>query len=93
GFNISADNITVQNSIIKNLDDCITINFGSNIIFKNNQCSGGHAISFGSIDTGKTVTDMTVSGNTVMKSMYGLRIEVKAITTCAKVSGITYSGS
>ncbi|PBK91900.1 endo-polygalacturonase, partial [Armillaria gallica] len=64
-----------------------------NCLFKKNQCSGGHVISFGFIDTGKMVTDITVSGNTVTKSMYGLRIKVKAITTCAKVSGITYSGS
>ena len=34
-------------TVIKNQDDCIAINAGSNIIFENNQCSGGHGISVG----------------------------------------------
>ncbi|KAK0215832.1 endopolygalacturonase 2 precursor [Armillaria nabsnona] len=93
GFDVSADDVTIQNSIVKNQDDCIAINSGSNIVFKNNQCSGGHGISVGSIDTGKTVTGVTVSGNTVTNSMYGLRIKVKAAATSAKVSDITYSGN
>ncbi|PBL00015.1 endopolygalacturonase 2 precursor [Armillaria gallica] len=93
GFDVSADDVTIQNSIVKNQDDCIAINSGSNIVFKNNQCSGGHGISVGSISTGKTVTDVTISGNTVTNSMYGLRIKVKAEATSAKVSGITYSGN
>ncbi|KAK0215837.1 endopolygalacturonase 2 precursor [Armillaria nabsnona] len=93
GFDVSADDVTIQNSVVKNQDDCIAINSGSNIVFKNNQCSGGHGISVGSIDTGKTVTGVTVSGNTVTNSMYGLRIKVKAAATSAKVSDITYSGN
>ncbi|KAK0466723.1 endopolygalacturonase 2 precursor [Desarmillaria tabescens] len=93
GFDVSADNVTIQNSIVKNQDDCIAINSGSTIIFKNNQCSGGHGISIGSIATGKTVSGVTISGNTVTNSMYGLRIKVQKSATNAKVSGITYSGN
>ncbi|KAK0202299.1 glycoside hydrolase family 28 protein [Desarmillaria ectypa] len=93
GFDVSADHVTIQNSIVKNQDDCIAINSGSNIVFKNNQCSGGHGISIGSIATGKTVTGVTISGNTVTNSMYGLRIKVQASATSAKVSGVTYSGN
>ncbi|SJL13829.1 uncharacterized protein ARMOST_17277 [Armillaria ostoyae] len=89
GFDVSADDVTIKNSVVKNQDDCIAINSGSNIVFQNNQCSGGHGISVGSISTGKTVTDVTISGNTVTNSMYGLRIKVKAEATSAKVSGIT----
>ncbi|KAK0489414.1 endopolygalacturonase 2 precursor [Armillaria novae-zelandiae] len=83
---LTFDSITVDNSAgdtnslghnTDNQDDCIAINSGSNIVFKNNQCSGGHGISVGSIDTGKT----------------GHRIKVKAAATSAKVSDITYSGN
>ncbi|KAK0188370.1 endopolygalacturonase 2 precursor [Armillaria mellea] len=93
GFDVSADDVTIQNSVVKNQDDCIAINDGSNIIFKNNKCSGGHGISIGSISSGKSVTDVTISGNTVTDSMYGFRIKVKASATSASVSGITYSGN
>ncbi|KAK0466717.1 glycoside hydrolase family 28 protein [Desarmillaria tabescens] len=93
GFDVSADDVTIKNSVVKNQDDCIAINSGSNIVFQNNQCSGGHGISVGSISTGKTVTGVTVSGNTVTNSMYGLRIKVKADATSASVSGVTYSGN
>ncbi|KAK0211398.1 glycoside hydrolase family 28 protein [Desarmillaria ectypa] len=93
GFDVSADTVTIQNCIVKNQDDCIAINSGSNIIFKNNQCSGGHGISVGSIATGETVTGVTISGNTVTNSMYGLRIKVQAAATGAGVSGVTYDGN
>ncbi|KAK0215072.1 glycoside hydrolase family 28 protein [Armillaria fumosa] len=93
GFDVSADDVTIQNSVVKNQDDCIAINDGSNIVFKNNKCSGGHGISIGSISSGKSVTDVTISGNTVTDSMYGFRIKVKASATSASVSGITYSGN
>ncbi|KAK0211364.1 endopolygalacturonase 2 precursor [Desarmillaria ectypa] len=93
GFDVSADNVTIQNSIVQNQDDCIAINSGSNIVFKDNQCDKGHGISVGSIATGETVTGVTISGNTVTNSMYGLRIKVQAAATGAKVSGITYDGN
>ncbi len=32
GFDVSADDVTIQNSIVKNQDDCIAINSGSNIV-------------------------------------------------------------
>ncbi|KAK0463966.1 glycoside hydrolase family 28 protein [Desarmillaria tabescens] len=93
GFDVSADNVTIQNSVVKNQDDCIAINDGSNIQFLNNQCSGGHGISIGSIASDKSVSDVTISGNTVTDSMYGFRIKVQASATSASVSGITYSGN
>lgn len=85
--------MTIQNSIVKNQDDCIAMNNGSNIVFKNNQCSGGHGISIGSIASGKTVSGVTISGNTVTSSTYGLRIKVDSDATSGGVSDITYSGN
>ncbi|TRM56151.1 glycoside hydrolase family 28 protein [Schizophyllum amplum] len=93
GFDVSADHVTIQNSVVKNQDDCIAINSGKNIIFKNNKCSGGHGISVGSISTGKTVDTVTITGNTVSNSMYGTRIKVKASATSASVSNVNYSGN
>ncbi|KAL1711188.1 glycoside hydrolase family 28 protein [Schizophyllum commune] len=93
GFDVSAEDVTIQNSVVKNQDDCIAINSGKNITFKNNQCSGGHGISVGSISSDKTVDTVTVTGNTVKDSMYGLRIKVKAAATNAGVSNVNYSGN
>ena len=50
---------------------------GKNLVFQNNYCSGGHGISIGSISDAKTASGITISGNTVVKSMYGMRIKVK----------------
>lgn len=109
GFDVSAEDVTIQNSVVKNQDDCIAINSGKNITyaccprlvspcltpcsFKNNQCSGGHGISVGSISSDKTVDTVTVTGNTVKDSMYGLRIKVKAAATNGGVSNVNYSGN
>ncbi|KAG7443967.1 uncharacterized protein BT62DRAFT_921601 [Guyanagaster necrorhizus] len=58
--------------------------------FQNNQCSGGHGISVGSISAGKTVTDVTISGNTVTNSMYGLRYGngSSSLARCSSVGGV-----
>lgn len=93
GFDVSASSVTIQNSVVKNQDDCIAINSGSSIIFQNNKCSGGHGISIGSISSGKTVSGVTISGNTVTNSMYGMRIKVDSDATSGSVSGVTYSGN
>ena len=58
-----------------NQDDCVAINKGTNIVFKGNTCSGGHGISIGSISDDKVVSGVTISGNTVTDSMYGMRIK------------------
>ncbi|KAK0210921.1 glycoside hydrolase family 28 protein [Desarmillaria ectypa] len=93
GFDVTADNVTIQNSVVKNQDDCIAINDGSNIQFLNNHCSCGHGISIGSIASDNSVSNVTISGNTVTNSMYGFHIKVQVNATSASVSGITYSGN
>jgi polygalacturonase len=72
-------------------DDCLAVNSGSGITFSNNYCSGGHGISIvsmlsdllntnlmaaqGSIKSDKVVSNVTISGNTVVDSTNGLRIK------------------
>jgi len=93
GFDVSTSDVTITGCTVKNQDDCIAMNAGSNIVFSNNVCSGGHGISIGSIATGKVVSGVTISGNTVTNSMYGMRIKVDADATSGSVSGVTYSGN
>lgn len=93
GFDVSGNDVTIQNSVVKNQDDCIAINGGSNIIFRNNRCSGGHGISIGSIGSGKTVSNVVISGNTVTNSMFGMRIKVDADATSGGVSNVVYEGN
>ena len=33
GFDVSAEDVTIQNSVVKNQDDCIAINSGKNITY------------------------------------------------------------
>ncbi|RDB16751.1 Endopolygalacturonase I [Hypsizygus marmoreus] len=93
GFDASTTDLTIQNSVIKNQDDCLAINRGSNIVFKGNTCSGGHGISVGSIDSGVTVSGIVISGNTIINNDQALRIKMDATATGSTVSNITYSGN
>ncbi|KZT07143.1 glycoside hydrolase family 28 protein [Laetiporus sulphureus 93-53] len=93
GFDVSASDVTISNCVVENQDDCIAINEGSNIVFEDNTCSGGHGMSIGSIASGKTVSSVTFSGNTVTSSLYGIRIKVDADATSGSVSDVTYSGN
>ncbi|VDB91724.1 unnamed protein product [Peniophora sp. CBMAI 1063] len=92
GFDVSASDVTITGSTVYNQDDCVAINSGSNLVFSNNYCSGGHGISIGSISGSKTVSGVTISGNTVVDSMYGMRIKVDSDAT-GSVSDVTYSGN
>jgi polygalacturonase len=66
GFDCSTHDLVIQNSVIKNQDDCLAINKGTNIVFKGNTCSGGHGISVGSVDSDATVSGIVISGNTII---------------------------
>ncbi|KAJ1301722.1 hypothetical protein OPQ81_008955 [Rhizoctonia solani] len=93
GFDVSTSDVTIQGSTIINQDDCIAINKGSNIIFQNNQCTGGHGISIGSVASGSTVSTVHITGNTITNNVQALRIKTDADATSGSVSGVTYSGN
>ncbi|KAI0791467.1 endo-polygalacturonase PG1 [Irpex lacteus] len=93
GFDVSTNDLTIEDSTIYNQDDCIAINKGKNIVFQRNTCSGGHGISIGSISTGATVSGVTITGNTIVNNDQALRIKTKSDATGASVSGVTYSGN
>ncbi|KAF8918117.1 endopolygalacturonase 1 precursor [Mucidula mucida] len=90
-FDVSATDVTITGCKCYNQDDCLAVNSGSNIVFSDNFCSGGHGISIGSIASGKTVSGVTISGNTVVESTNGLRIKTVYEATDGSVSNITYA--
>ncbi|TVY44854.1 putative endopolygalacturonase [Lachnellula subtilissima] len=66
-----------ENATVYNQDDCVAINSGTNIIFKNGYCSGGHGLSIGSVGgrTDNTVDGVSFLTSTVTKSVNGIRIK------------------
>ncbi|KAF8691002.1 Glycosyl hydrolases family 28, partial [Rhizoctonia solani] len=93
GFDVSTNDVTIQDSTIVNQDDCLAINKGSNIAFQNNKCTGGHGISIGSIASGSTVSNVRITGNTIIDNVQALRIKTDANAKSGSVSGVTYSGN
>ena len=62
----SSTNIVISGATVKNQDDCLAINKGSNIVFTGNTCSGGHGISIGSISSDATVSGITITNNKIV---------------------------
>jgi len=93
GFDVSATDITIENSSVINQDDCLAVNSATNVIFSNNFCEGGHGVSIGSVKTGNNVLNVLVSGNTIVNQQNGLRIKTFVNATSASVVNITYSGN
>ncbi|KAJ6516264.1 glycoside hydrolase [Mycena sanguinolenta] len=93
GFDVAADNVRIQNSVVTNQDDCLAINRGTNIVFTGNTCTGGHGISIGSISSNTVVSGVTISNNVVTNNGNGLRIKTDATATGSTVSNVVYSGN
>ncbi|EPQ57443.1 endo-polygalacturonase PG1 [Gloeophyllum trabeum ATCC 11539] len=93
GFDVSTTDLTIENRSVHNQDDCIAINEGSNIVFTNNVCTGGHGISIGSITSNRTVSGVVISNNHIANEQQAIRIKTDAVATNSSVSNITYSGN
>ncbi|CAG9864909.1 unnamed protein product [Phyllotreta striolata] len=97
GFDISVStNVLVKNSVIKNQDDCVAINSGSNIHINNLDCSGGHGLSL-SIGVSKTdssknrASNITFSDSTVSNSRNGIHVKTHTDGAVGYMKDITYS--
>ncbi|KAK1935403.1 putative endopolygalacturonase A [Phytophthora citrophthora] len=81
GFDLSGNNgVSITGNKIYNQDDCLAMQSSTNTVFSNNYCSGGHGISIGSlggstVSSSDTVSGLTVSGNTIVNSVNGIRIK------------------
>jgi len=88
----STDQLTITGANVKNQDDCIAVNSGTNIRFTNGVCSGGHGLSIGSVGgrDDNTVSNVVIQDSTIENSQNGVRIKTVSGAT-GSVTGVTYS--
>ncbi|KAG6095969.1 hypothetical protein E4U30_001853 [Claviceps sp. LM220 group G6] len=92
GFDVGTSNgVTISGCSVRNQDDCLAINSGTNITFVNGFCSGGHGLSIGSVGgrSSNIVKGVHISNSKVTKSMYGIRVKTIAGAQGA-VSDVVY---
>lgn len=87
----SSSNILISGANVKNQDDCLAINSGTDITFTGGTCSGGHGLSIGSVGgrTDNTVSGIVISSSSVINSANGVRIKTVYDAT-GTVSNVTY---
>jgi galacturan 1,4-alpha-galacturonidase len=87
----SSTGVYITNANIKNQDDCLAVNSGTDIHFTGGTCSGGHGISIGSVGGRKdnTVKNVIISDSTITNSDNGVRIKTVSGAT-GSVSGVSY---
>jgi galacturan 1,4-alpha-galacturonidase len=87
----SSSGITISNANIKNQDDCLAINSGTNIHFVGGTCSGGHGLSIGSVGgrSDNTVKGVVIENSKISNSDNGVRIKTVYGAT-GSVSNVTY---
>lgn len=91
-FDVSSTNgLYVSGATVYNQDDCVAVNSGSNMVFENMYCDGGHGLSIGSISSGVTVNNITFKDSSVVNSENGCRIKTDAGDDDSTVSDVTYS--
>lgn len=89
----SSTNVVISGANVKNQDDCLAINSGTNIQFTGGTCSGGHGLSIGSVGgrSDNTVKGVKITNSKITNSDNGVRIKTVSGAT-GSVSDITYSG-
>jgi len=89
----SSTGVHITGANVKNQDDCVAINSGSDISFTRGSCSGGHGLSIGSVGgrSDNDVSNVVFSDSTVSNSDNGARIKTISGAT-GSVKNITYSG-
>ena len=87
----SSTGITISNANIKNQDDCLAINSGTNIHFTGGTCSGGHGLSIGSVGgrSDNAVKGVVIENSKISNSDNGVRIKTVSGAT-GSVSNVTY---
>lgn len=94
----SSTGVYISGAIVKNQDDCLAINSGTNITFTGGQCSGGHGLSIGSVGgrDDNTVKTVRILNSSISNSQNGVRIKTVYGATGSvsdvKYEGITLSG-
>ncbi|RMY78677.1 hypothetical protein D0864_09232 [Hortaea werneckii] len=88
----SSTGVYISGANVKNQDDCLAINSGTDISFTGATCSGGHGISIGSVGgrDDNTVKNVFISDSTITDSDNGVRIKTVYDAT-GSVKNVTYS--
>ena len=86
-----SDGVTISGANVKNQDDCLAVNSGSNIIFTGGTCSGGHGLSIGSVGgrSDNDVSNVVIESSAILNSDNGVRIKTVSGAT-GSVKGVTY---
>ncbi|GJC98804.1 endopolygalacturonase 1 [Colletotrichum higginsianum] len=89
----SSTNVYISGAVVKNQDDCLAINSGTNITFTGGSCSGGHGLSIGSVGgrSNNVVKDIVISNSKISNSDNGVRIKTVYGAT-GSVSNVQYTG-
>jgi polygalacturonase len=93
-FDVGESNdITISNAYVRNQDDCLAVNSGTNIKFVNGTCIGGHGLSIGSVGgrNNNVVKNVQITNSRISKSENGIRIKTKAGKGKGEVTNVTYS--
>ncbi|KAK1993834.1 family 28 glycosyl hydrolase [Colletotrichum falcatum] len=91
----SSTGVYISGAVVKNQDDCLAVNSGTNITFTGGDCSGGHGLSIGSVGgrsgAGANVVDgVVISDSRVSDSDNGVRIKTVYKAT-GSVSNVRYA--
>lgn len=88
----SSTNVYISGAKVKNQDDCLAINSGTNIKFTGGSCDGGHGLSIGSVGgrSDNVVKGVSITDSKITNSQNGVRIKTVYGAT-GSVSGVTYS--
>ncbi|OWP04100.1 hypothetical protein B2J93_5921 [Marssonina coronariae] len=87
----SSTQVSIVGANIRNQDDCLAINSGTDISFAGGTCSGGHGLSIGSVGgrTDNNVKNAKIVSSSISNSENGVRVKTVSGAT-GSVSGVTY---
>ncbi|CAG9856918.1 unnamed protein product [Phyllotreta striolata] len=96
GFDLgSNNNLVIEHSVVKNQDDCVVVNKGSNILIQNMTCSGGHGLSL-SVGSSlnnfedNTVYNVTFRDSIIRQSANGIHLKTHCNSGKGLIRNITY---
>ncbi|XP_060535425.1 polygalacturonase-like [Cylas formicarius] len=94
GFDISSStNIIIDTATVKNQDDCVAVNQGSNIHLTGLTCSGGHGLSLSvgqNSGSDNTVSNVTFVDSSVSNSRNGIHVKTHTDGGTGFIKNVTY---
>ncbi|XP_072381883.1 polygalacturonase-like [Diabrotica undecimpunctata] len=99
GFGVSShsDNILIENSVIMNQDDCVVVNQGTNMVFRNLHCYGSHglsfAVGFGGRDKPEddsVASNITFENCWVSNGLYGIHVKTGAVGNKGRIENVVF---